>query len=144
VPGASRQLYFRQGPYRLALETARWAAAQAIPPQRKHLRDQLVRAADSIVLAVAEGSGLSGDARRHHYRIALGSVCEVAAVVDLLAPRDHGEVRERIVRVAATLLKSWPLGPRRRCSSTSSSSDASPTTPWRYSGHAHCAPMPTA
>ena len=59
--------------YRLALELARWAASAAIPPQRKHLRDQLVRAADSVVLAIAEGSGLSGDARRHHYRIALGS-----------------------------------------------------------------------
>lgn len=91
--------------YRLALETARWAAALAIPPHRKHLRDQLVRAADSVVLAIAEGSGLSGDARRHHYRIALGSVCEVAAVVDLLTPRDHGEVRERLVRVAAMLSK---------------------------------------
>lgn len=94
--------------YRLALDTARWAAAHAIPPHRKHLRDQLVRAADSVVLAIAEGSGLSGDARRHHYRIALGSVCEVAAdhhMLDLLAPRDHGEVRERLVRVAAMLSK---------------------------------------
>jgi len=91
--------------YRLALDTARWAAAHAIPPHRKHLRDQLVRAADSVVLAIAEGSGLSGDARRHHYRIALGSVCEVAAIVDLLAPRDHDEVRERLVRVAAMLSK---------------------------------------
>lgn len=92
--------------YRLALELAHWAAAVAIPAQRKHLRDQIVRAADSVVLAIAEGSGLSGDARRHHYRIALGSVCEVAAIVDLLAPRDqHAEVRERIVRVAAMLSK---------------------------------------
>lgn len=92
--------------YRLALELAHWAAAVAIPAQRKHLRDQIVRAADSVVLAIAEGSGLSGDARRHHYRIALGSVCEVAAIVDLLAPRDqHVEVRERIVRIAAMLSK---------------------------------------
>ena len=92
--------------YRLALELAHWAAAIAIPAQRKHLRDQIVRAADSVVLAIAEGSGLSGDARRHHYRIALGSVCEVAAIVDLLAPRDHhAEVRERIVRIAAMLSK---------------------------------------
>lgn len=92
--------------YRLALELAHWAAAVAIPTQRKHLRDQIVRAADSVVLAIAEGSGLSGDARRHHYRIALGSVCEVAAIVDLLAPRDqHSEMRERIVRIAAMLSK---------------------------------------
>ena len=62
-----------------------------------------MRAADGIVLAIAEGSGLSGDARRHHYRIALGSACEVAAIVDLLAPREHTELRERIVRIAAML-----------------------------------------
>ena len=89
--------------YRLALDLAHWSAAAAIPPQRKHLREQLVRAADGVVLAIAEGSGLSGDARRHHYRIALGSVCEVAAIVDLLAPRDHTDLRERTVRIAAML-----------------------------------------
>jgi four helix bundle protein len=94
--------------YQLALALAHWAAAAAIPPQRKHLREQLVRAADGVVLAIAEGSGLSGDARRHHYRIALGSACEVAAIVDLLAPRDHAEVRERIVRIASMLSKMAP------------------------------------
>lgn len=67
-----------------------------IPAQRKYLREQLVRPADGIVIAIAEGSGLSGDARRHHYRIALGSACEVAAIVDFLAPREHTELRERI------------------------------------------------
>lgn len=91
--------------YRLALELARWAASAAIPPQRKHLREQLVRAADGVVLAIAEGSGLAGDARRHHYRIALGSACEGGAIVDLLAPRDHAAIRDRIVRVAAMLSK---------------------------------------
>ena len=89
--------------YRLALELARWAASAAIPPQRKHLRDQLVRAADSVVLNIAEGTGLTSDARRNHYRIALGSTCEVAAIIDLLAPRDHTELRDRAVRVAAML-----------------------------------------
>ena len=89
--------------YRLALDLAHWSVAAAIPPQRKHLREQLVRAADGVVLAIAEGSGLSGDARRHHYRIALGSVCEVAAIADLLAPADHADVRGRIVRIAAML-----------------------------------------
>ena len=93
--------------YRLALELAHWAAAVVIPPQRKHLRDQITRAADSVVLAIAEGSGLTGDARRHHYRIALGSMRDrrCRRIMDLLAPRDHAEVRERIVRVAAMLSK---------------------------------------
>ena len=35
--------------YRVALGVARWAASQAIPAARKHLRDQRVRAADSVV-----------------------------------------------------------------------------------------------
>ena len=89
--------------YRLALELAHGAAAVAIPAQRKHLRDQIVRAADSVVLSIAEGSGLSGESRRHHYRIALGSACEVAAIVDLLAPSDRSEIHGRIVRIAAML-----------------------------------------
>ena len=63
--------------YRLACGIARWAARQAFPPERHHLRDQLVRAADSVVLNIAEGSGHEpGAARRNHYRIALGSAAE--------------------------------------------------------------------
>ena len=54
--------------YRLAVEVARWAARQGFPARRKHLADQLVRAADS---------------RQNHYRIAKGSAAEVFAVLDL-------------------------------------------------------------
>ena len=69
-----------------ALGVARWAAGQAIPAYRKHLRDQLVRAADSVVLNIAEGAGQDpGESRRHHYRIAAASAAEVAAVLDLIA-----------------------------------------------------------
>ena len=89
--------------YRLALDLAHWASSAAIPPQRKHLREQLVRAADGVVLAIAEGSGLSRESRRHHSRIALGRACEVAAIVDLLAPSDRSEIHGRIVRIAAML-----------------------------------------
>src|SRR5690349_8197773 len=68
--------------YRLALEVARWAARQNIPVARKHLRDQLVRASDSLVLNIAEGAGHPpGDARRNHFRIAMGSAAEVSAVI---------------------------------------------------------------
>ena len=71
--------------YRTALGVARWAAGQAIPAYRKHLRDQLLRAADSVVLNIAEGAGHDpGESRRHHYRIAAASAAEVAAVLDLL------------------------------------------------------------
>ena len=43
--------------YRMALGVARWAAGQVLPVARRHLRDQLVRAADSMVLNIAEGAG---------------------------------------------------------------------------------------
>lgn len=90
--------------YVLALGIARWAAQQAIPAQRKHLRDQLVRAADSVVLNIAEGAGREpGDARRNHFRIAAGSASEVAAVLDLIDLPDGAARKDELRRVAAML-----------------------------------------
>lgn len=92
--------------YRLALVVARWAGKQAIPTQRKHLRDQLVRAADSVVLNIAEGAGREpGDARRNHFRIAAGSASEVAAVLDLVELPDRAAKQEELRRVVAMLSK---------------------------------------
>ena len=92
--------------YRLALGVARWAARQGLPAHRKHLRDQLVRAADSMVLNIAEGSGQEpGDARRNHYRIAMGSAAEIAAVIDLVDFVDGTIRQEELRRVAAMLFK---------------------------------------
>jgi four helix bundle protein len=50
-----------------------------------HLRDQLLRAASSISLNLAEGTGriTEGD-RRRFYRIALGSIRECQAALTLL------------------------------------------------------------
>jgi four helix bundle protein len=92
--------------YRLALAIARWAGAQAIPTSRKHLRDQLVRAADSMVLNIAEGSGREpGDARRNDFRIAAGSAAEVGSILDLVALRDGAERQKELRRVVAMLTK---------------------------------------
>jgi four helix bundle protein len=91
--------------YRLALEVARWAATVAIPSSRKHLRDQLVRAADSVVLNIAEGAGREpGDSRRYHFRIAGGSAAEVAAIVDLVLP-NAGDRLHDLRRLGAMLSK---------------------------------------
>ena len=89
--------------YAVALDVARWAARVKVPTGRKHLRDQLVRSADSMVLNIAEAAGLPpGDARRHHFRIALGSAAEVAAAIDLIgAPGPADDIR----RVGAMLAK---------------------------------------
>ena len=52
------------------------------------LREQMVRAATSVVLNVAEGSGQPSVAqRRRYWGIARGSVREVAAAADLAAIR---------------------------------------------------------
>ena len=92
--------------YRLALAVARWAPSASIAPTRKHLRDQLVRAADSIVPNIAEGSGHPpGDARRNHYRIALGSAAEVHAVMDIIGLGAEDPRRLEIDRVGAMLTK---------------------------------------
>jgi len=53
---------------------------------RRHnaaLARQGTNAADSVLLNLAEGSGRDGGDRLHHYRIALGSLREVNAVLDI-------------------------------------------------------------
>jgi four helix bundle protein len=85
---------------------ARWAPSASIASSRKHLRAQFVRAADSIVLNLAEGSGHPpGDARRNHYRIALGSAAEVHAVMDLIGVGAEDAHRLELERVGAMLTK---------------------------------------
>jgi four helix bundle protein len=95
--------------YQLALGVARWAAAEApaIPAQREHLRDQLVRAADSVVLNIAEGAGNTpgSDARRNHDRIARGSAAEAAAVLDLAALPGGVDRQHELRRVVAMLTR---------------------------------------
>jgi four helix bundle protein len=49
----------------------------------RDLTDQLRRAAASIALNVAEGSGSSGGTRQQRYRTALGSARETGACLDV-------------------------------------------------------------
>jgi len=92
--------------YRVAVGVARWAGAQSFPTSRKHLRDQMVRAADSMVLNIAEGAGRwPGDASRNHFRIAMGSAAEVAAVLDLVHLPAGAERQHELRRVVAMLSK---------------------------------------
>jgi four helix bundle protein len=71
--------------YRLALEfrgsLAPLAKVRGIAP----LRDQLFRAADSVVLNIAEGAGRNSRSdKQRHYEIAKGSATESAAALELL------------------------------------------------------------
>ena len=98
--------------YQVALDVARDAAAAArvIGLQDADLARQLRRAATSIPLNVAEGSGVSGGNRRLRYATALGSAREtmacfdVAVAMDYLAPLGF-ESRDRLDKVIATLVK---------------------------------------
>ena len=83
---------------------SRWAAHQVFASHRRHLRDQLVRAADSVVLNLAEATALGpGDARRAQLRVALGSAAEVAAILDISDLPGAAERRSEVRRVGSML-----------------------------------------
>lgn len=74
--------------YRVALEFAAFAHSLVprVPTGRSALREQLLHAAESVVQNIAEGAAqISTAMAKKHYRIALGSAAECAAVLDLLA-----------------------------------------------------------
>ena len=74
--------------YRKALALARIVSSLHVGGP---LGDQLLRAAQSVVLNIAEGAGQASlPAKRRHYTIARGSAFEVAAALDL-APSEVGE-----------------------------------------------------
>ena len=79
---------------------------------QRNLRDQLERASLSIVLNIAEGSGrCTPPERRRHFIIALGSVYECAAILDVLrlrrlaSPERCARARGFAVRIAKMLAK---------------------------------------
>ena len=90
----------------VALGVARWAARQVIPASRKRIRDQLGRAADSMVLNIAEGAGHDpGESRRHHFGIAAGSAAELCAILDLVVLPGAEEQQVELRRVGAMLAR---------------------------------------
>lgn len=85
---------------------------ELMPPGRAHLKDQLDRAATSIVLNVAEGAGeFSKDEKQRFYRMARRSATETAAVLDILdqrkavSPEPIQTARDLVVRVVSMLAR---------------------------------------
>ena len=71
--------------YRVAMEFHALVASVRLPAGRGELRDQLDRAALSIVLNTAEGGGRTGAAdKARFYAMARGSAMECAALFDIL------------------------------------------------------------
>ena len=92
--------------YSLATDFARWACKQPFPAYRSKLRDQLIRAADSVVLNIAEGAGHPpGGNRSKHHRIARGSAAECCAILDLVDFADASERQQQLRRIGAMLSK---------------------------------------
>jgi four helix bundle protein len=91
--------------FRLAVDVARWVRAAPWPRGHAHLRDQAIRASESIVLNIAEGSGRRGDAGANHHRIAHGSAAEVNAVLYLVDLPGAPDAQQRLRRIGAMLHK---------------------------------------
>lgn len=86
--------------------------AHIMPAGRAHLRDQLDRAATSIVLNIAEGAGEFSPAdKQRFYRMARRSATEVAAILDILDRRAAvpsemlDQAREILIRIVSMLVK---------------------------------------
>jgi len=72
----------------------------------RHLRDQLQRAASSIVLNLAEGSGrVSSKEQKRFYDIAFGSLRESQAILDLIENSPTQEAAKAADKLAAHLYK---------------------------------------
>ena len=77
--------------YQLAIQFTHLAlqCLDEMPPGNANLRDQLRRAAFSISLNIAEGTGKNGRSDRvRFYSIARGSAMECAAICDIIAVLD--------------------------------------------------------
>jgi four helix bundle protein len=91
--------------YHLAVDFHRNVVPLARARGFANLRDQLLRAAESAVLNIAEGAGLTSlRDKKHRYEIALGSIVECGAVLDLLRNRqaiseaDYTRIRAMAIR----------------------------------------------
>jgi four helix bundle protein len=97
--------------YRVSLEFQR-LVANILSSAHGELRSQLDRAALSITLNIAEGSGRrAGASRRHFYSIARGSALECVAILDVMVGRaqltlnDLRRGRASLVRIVQMLTR---------------------------------------
>jgi four helix bundle protein len=78
----------------------------SIEKRDRDLARQMRRAASSVVLNIAEGSGSSGGTRRERYRNALGSAREVVACIEVARAWRYADVDADVLReVIGTLVK---------------------------------------
>ena len=85
--------------YRVALEVAIWLRQARWPANSRSLKDQGLRASESMVLNIAEGAARGGASGRNHLQIAQASAAELCAVLDLAQLRDCTTRQEQLRRV---------------------------------------------
>ena len=81
-----------------------------ISRQDRDLARQLRRAATSVLLNLAEGSGQRGGHRRERHRTALGSALEVRACIDAgvalgYVTEPDADLRDRLDKIVRTLVR---------------------------------------
>ena len=115
------QLYFqceRLDVYRIAVKFHRSLIPLRQVRGAADLRDQILRASESIVLNIAEGAGrFGGDDKRRFYCIASGSAMECAGGLELLHSRnilsDTGYQARRDLLIRIVQMLSRLCGPPR-------------------------------
>jgi len=85
---------------------------ERLPQGRGYLADQLRRASTSVPLNIAEGAGEYAIAEKgRFYRMAKRSAMECASIIEicrrlrLIEEKQHGKLRETLIRIAAMLTK---------------------------------------
>ncbi len=92
--------------YRLAVEVNRWFSRVGFPRGRSHLRDQGLRASDSVVCNIAEGCSKKGTVvGKSNLLTALGSAGECCAVLDCVSLLGSVDQQEKLRRIGAMLFK---------------------------------------
>ena len=100
--------------YRLSIDYVAWsyALAKELSGVDRHARDQLLRAAQSIPLNIAEGNGKGTNAdRRRFFEMARGSALECAAIQDclkacqVLSPEQNLQGKTMLLRIVSMLTK---------------------------------------
>jgi len=72
---------------------------EAVRKRDAELADQLYRAAKSIALAVPEGGKRGGKDRNYHFRIAAGSVAELASGLRFAVAWNHCEPQPALMEL---------------------------------------------
>src|SRR5262249_47210575 len=87
------------------------AIARELPRPYGELADRLRQASLSVVANLAEGVGKDGKDQQRFFRIARGSACETAALIEAaarlsqVAPEQHVTAREHLLHIVGGLTR---------------------------------------